>query len=273
LNTLTEQHQRWFTGKISKWSQFWNRLGFPEIPDLRGKKLLDLGSGLGGNSYAAAKSGASVTALEMDAEAHERSQQLISYADREIFDSINFINSSVEEFQEPSQFDYIICDEVFEHLLDFKQAVNRMAELLKDNGLLCSGWGPLWASPAGGHQLVLSLAFRKGLPSLTASPKSHSGPTVRLPYSHRLLTRKALDIYSREREIQHLSSIEDMGMNGFGVTQFWESLNNSNLRIERWIENAGEHPVYKILNVMAKFPGMRELATSNVYAVLKHKPK
>ncbi len=47
------------------------------MPDLSGKRVLDLGSGLGGNSVAAAKAGADVVAIEPDSRILEISAQLI----------------------------------------------------------------------------------------------------------------------------------------------------------------------------------------------------
>jgi SAM-dependent methyltransferase len=271
LPQIPEQHQRWFDGKTGKWPQFWRRLGYSEIPDLRGKTLLDAGAGLGANSFAAANSGAAVTALEPDSTSHMESKALIELRNVSNAVSIEFTNSSVEELKTSKQYDYIICDELFEHLIDFQIALDAMTELLEPNGRICSGWGPLWRSPTGGHQLVLALAFKKWLPRLTTKPNSFTGIRFRIPYSHRFLTHKALSIFANDRGLPVPTNIQEVGMNGLTLTEFRAMIESSELVIERWLENAGDHFAYKVLRQLSRLPRFRESATSNVYAVLRKK--
>jgi SAM-dependent methyltransferase len=266
---ITRQNQRWFAGKIAKWPQFWNRMGYTKVPQLVGRTLLDVGAGLGGNSYAAAKYGAIVTALEPDSLSHQLSKELILQRNSDIIGSIEFENTTVEEFDCPTKFDYIICDEVFEHLLDFESAINKMASLLTPGGVICSGWGPLWRSPIGGHELSLSLVFQKGLPKLTTKPNSFFGLRLRLLYSHRFWTNKGLEIYCRERNLPRTTSIQELGLNGMSVADFSELIDSSNLIIDRWSENVGNRFAYKILRVLCHLPGFHEAFSSNVYAVLR----
>jgi len=269
LPPVSEQHQRWFDGKAAKWPQFWQRLGYTEIPDLQGKTLLDVGSGLGANSFAAAKSGAIVTALEPDSASHLESQALIKLNSESIVKSVEFINGSVEDFAASKKYDYIICDEVFEHLMDFPGAIEAMIALLKPGGRLCSGWGPLWRSPTGGHHLVLTLAFRKWLPRLTTKPNSFTGLRIRLPYSHRIWTRKALAIFANDRGESVPANIQEVGMNGLKASEFRKFVESSDLVIERWTENAGDHIAYKTMRLLRRLPLFRESVTANVYAVLR----
>jgi SAM-dependent methyltransferase len=269
LTILTDQNRQWFHEKTANWEKFWTRLGYSEVPDLDGKRILDVGSGLGSNTYSCAMAGALVTSLEPDIGSHERSRQLIQEIAPSLIGSITFVNQSIEDYGDPEKFDYIICDEVFEHLLNFRTAIDKMAALLTPGGRLCSGWGPLWNSPTGGHQLTMSLAFSRGIPRFTTKPNSFSGTRIRIPYSHRLFAKLARNIYASDRNLSPANSCRELGMNGLPRSEYINILQSSDLVTDKWQENAGLHPVYKILRALASIPGLRESSTSSVFAVFR----
>ena len=269
MTILTDQNRQWFHEKTANWEKFWTRLGYSEVPDLDGKRILDVGSGLGGNTYSCAMAGALVTSLEPDLSSHERSRQLMQEAAPALINNITFVNQSLEDYIDSEKFDYIICDEVFEHLLNLSKAVDKMAALLTPRGRLCSGWGPLWNSPTGGHQLTMSLAFRRGIPRFTTKPNSFSGGRIRIPYSHILFAKLARNIYASDRNFPPTNSCRELGMNGLSRSEYIDILQSSDLVTAKWQENSGLHPAYKVLRIFASIPGLREAFTSNVFAVFR----
>jgi SAM-dependent methyltransferase len=268
LNLSPEKQRIWFAQKQSQWDRFWRRLGYSSPPDLTGKRLLDVGSGLGGNTAAAAKAGAKVVALEPDEEVHKVSISLVTKELGESSHGVEFVNSSVENYIDSEGFDYILCDELFEHLLEFSLALSAMSKLLRPGGKLVSGWGPLWHSPVGGHQLMLyaiptgpfGLARKLTLKSLSVG---QSGRQI-VPFSHRIFTKRALRLNG---ETADDASIQRVGMNGLEPREFRELVESSPLQIESWHENQGDHTAYKILRFLSSLPGGKKLFTSNVYGV------
>lgn len=233
---------------------------------------MDVGSGLGANSYAAAKSGAQVTALEPNSSSLQLSKELIVQYGSDIFQSIRFVNKTIEEFDDLNKFDFIVCDEAFEHLLDFPVALGKMAGLLRPNGRLVSGWGPIWHSPRGGHQLMLYAALHgshKIVLSLTLKSLIRGSSRKQLiPYSHRLLTGYALKLHRESIGNLAINTIQDVGLNGYSSREFRVAIEQSPLDIITWHENQGDNLKYRVLRVLSKIPGAKNLFTSNVYAVL-----
>jgi SAM-dependent methyltransferase len=272
LNLSPEKQNKWFAGKQSNWRRYWLRLGYTEPPDMTGKRLLDVGSGLGGNTAAAARAGAHVVALEPDAEVQQIATSLIKNDLGAFSSNVEFVTGSIENYRDFVGFDYILCDEVFEHLLDFSSALDAMYRLLRPNGRVVSGWGPLWHSPVGGHQLMLYMVPTGpfGLSRKLTLKSMSTGQTRRrlLPYSHRMFTGRALRLNNESTQGTEITTIQQAGMNGYDTQQFKEMIEKSPLNIVEWRENQGEHAAYKILRRLSRFPGCKNLFTSNIYAVL-----
>ena len=271
----TAQQQRWITWKISRWDRFWGRCGFSHVPDLSGKRVLDLGSGLGGNSVAAARSGASVVAMEPDNRILEISAQLINHRYPDAFDNIEFVNADTAGYESEYEFDYVICDEVFEHICDLAAALEQMARLISDDGKIISSWGPLWESPFGGHQLTMYLILKQsrfGLPGI--GPKSRAGDhkRIKIPYGHVIWTQRALRGLSIDGPTSAPETIQQVGLNGLKRNEFLRIIEASSLHPDYLVENAGTHPYYRIARAFHKVPPLRRVVTSNMSAVLSKTP-
>ncbi len=271
MNLSPEKQQIWFADKQSHWDQFWRRLGYSAPPDLAGKRLLDVGSGLGGNTAAAVRAGAQVVALEPDKDIYETAIPLVTSSLGGTANNVDFICASIENYSDSYGFDYILCDEVFEHLLDFPKALAAMAKLLRPGGKLVSGWGPLWRSAVGGHQLMLytvpagpfGLARKLTLKSLSTGQNRRRI----VPFSHRLFTKRALRLNSELAKTASINSIQQAGMNGLSPGEFRNIVESSPLEIDSWRENQGDHTAYKLFRILSKLPGGKNLFTSNVYGV------
>ena len=273
MNLSPEKQHVWFYGKQAKWKQYWLRLGYPAPPDLAGKRLLDVGAGLGGNSAAAVKAGATVISLEPDNEVQELAKSLLANDLGPNISNVEFVSGLIEEFSDSDGFDYILCDEVFEHLLDFPAALQAMTNLLRPGGRLVSGWGPLWHSPVGGHQLMLYFSLGgpgKLFPTLTLKSLAAGRRGRRIvPFSHRLFTGRALRLYSATENVPRLDSIQQVWMNGFSKNQFIKQINESQLKVISWNENQGDHSAYKVLRMLSKVPRAGNMFTSNIYGVFE----
>ena len=74
-----------------------------------------------------------------------------------------------------------MTNEVLEHVIDLGGCLQSLYDLLNPGGRLYAGWGPLWFSPTGGHQLTVKFG---GLP---------------LPWSHLIKPLGAAYVRATER--------------------------------------------------------------------------
>ena len=131
---------------------------FEYLPSCVGKDILDFGCGRGLMSLKLLEMGAKrVTGIDVD-------PLIIDYAKREIPKSVDrsrldFFTSKLENFREES-FDLIFSKDTLEHCLAPSDEVRELARLLRPGGKLILGFGPLWFSMFGDHQILkTSLGF------------------------------------------------------------------------------------------------------------------
>jgi 2-polyprenyl-3-methyl-5-hydroxy-6-metoxy-1,4-benzoquinol methylase len=96
--------------------------------DLRGKTLLDAGSGTGWFSERACQRGAKVTSLDVG-------EKLLAQVAKKC-DSERVVGDLLSLPFEPDRFDFVICSEVIEHTTDPERAVRELARVLKPGGVL-----------------------------------------------------------------------------------------------------------------------------------------
>lgn len=110
-------------------------------PDLRDKKILDVGCGGGILSEALAKAGGLITGIDLSESAIEiaKKHQNSSVQDNSNQNlNIDYQLSSVEDFAEkyPEGFDMITCMEMLEHVPDPASCIQACSKLIKPNGKL-----------------------------------------------------------------------------------------------------------------------------------------
>jgi O-antigen biosynthesis protein len=99
---------------------------------VKGKKVLDLGSGEGYGSYLLSKEADFVLGLDID-------EQSINHANgRYHRDNLQFVQGSFLEvpIKGQKEFDVVICFEALEHITEHHKLVSEVKRLLKDDGLL-----------------------------------------------------------------------------------------------------------------------------------------
>lgn len=118
------------------------------LPDLKGKKVLDLGCGYGINCIDFVKAGASeVTGIDI-------SKRMLEVAKTQnTDDKITYINMPLENLSElSSKYDLVYSSLCFHYIKDFKRLSADIFNLLNDNGiLLFSQEHPIVTASAGIH--------------------------------------------------------------------------------------------------------------------------
>jgi len=102
---------------------------------LRGKRVLDVGSGHGGALIAFAEQGAEVVGIEIDAARYQVGRQRL----RDLGLQAEFHQGDILDCGFTCQlgtFDVIVCQDVLEHVLDISQTIKTLCALLRHGGLL-----------------------------------------------------------------------------------------------------------------------------------------
>jgi SAM-dependent methyltransferase len=215
-----------------KWGAAWERFG--EHPRLEGLRFLDFGCGLGAFSVRAAEEGAHVVGLDIDADSLAGAKSIAERRYRDL--DITFAEIPIEQLT--GSFDVVMTNEVLEHVVDLAGCLEAVRSRLRPGGSFYAGWGPLWYSPTGGHQLTVKVG------------------KVPLPWSH--LVKPIARTQSRKHT---------WTFNYLRPTDYEEIVSASGLEIASWRVNPGRHPAYRVLRAAAKVAPTP--FTANVYAILR----
>src|SRR5882762_900253 len=106
-----------------------------QVTGLRGKRVLDVGSGYGGMLIAMAEQGASVTGIEIDPERARTGQLRL----KELQMEVPYFEGDICEqgiAERLGQFDVVICQDVLEHVMDPKSVIDSLCRMMKPGGVI-----------------------------------------------------------------------------------------------------------------------------------------
>lgn len=137
---------------------------FSLLPDLNGKRVLDLGCGFGEHCMHYINMGAAkVTGIDI-------SEKMLEVAQKENSDSgITYINMPIEDILQINEmFDVVISSLAFHYIEDFTGVVNSVYEMLNNGGTFvfsqehplctCHSGGDRWTKDNEGNKLYLNLS-------------------------------------------------------------------------------------------------------------------
>ena len=245
LAARMHMHSRNFEKGTYENPRFWRRLG--GAPDLRGKRVLDLGCGLGSLCvHVAALGAAEVVGVDLDEENIEFARQNVHRRFPELADRIHFMCQDVRTLEGP-QFDYVISKDAFEHILDLPSVLAAVVRLVKPGGRIFIALGPLYHSPLGDHG-------RLGL---------------RIPWGHVLIPERWLLAHLNARRGTHFRSVEELGLNKYTVQEFRAIFETCGAKIVFYKENHTERSIAKVVSLLRKVRWLECFLTWNIYCVLQ----
>lgn len=137
---------------------------FSMMPDLKGKKVLDLGCGFGEHCRQFVNRGAEkVVGIDI-------SEKMLEVAKVESYDpKITYLNMPMEDIAGlREQFDVVVSSLAFHYVEDFEGVIRNIHSLLKENGIFifsqenplctCHSCGNRWTRDENGNKLHLNLA-------------------------------------------------------------------------------------------------------------------
>lgn len=117
------------------------------LGSISGKRILDIGCGLGGKTAVYCEAGADVTGIDIDP---EHTEVAFRYARSKGLD-IGFVMGDAARLPfSPGTFDMVIANDSMEHFPDPEAALREMARVVGVEGLILVFFTP-WRSPLGSH--------------------------------------------------------------------------------------------------------------------------
>jgi 2-polyprenyl-3-methyl-5-hydroxy-6-metoxy-1,4-benzoquinol methylase len=120
-----------------------NQFILKRLGNLAGRRVLDIGCGLGESSVMFSLLGAEVTASDLSPEMVRFAEKLAEYHGVKITTAVG----AAEEIKvESESFDVVYCANTLHHLVNKQRFVERIQSLLKRGGIFCS-WDPVKYNP------------------------------------------------------------------------------------------------------------------------------
>ncbi|MCU0387504.1 MAG: class I SAM-dependent methyltransferase [Chitinophagaceae bacterium] len=224
-----------------------------------GSRVLEIGSGDGGNISAFLTLGCSVVGVELDPNLVEfTKQKLDSYISSEklVMLSKDIYDADIEN-DLGGKFDLIILKDVIEHIHDQPKLFRRMKEMLNERGMIFFGFPP-WQMPYGGHQQICRGTLTSKMPWYHLLPRS---------WYKRILEKN-------NEPVEVLMEIRDTGISIERFEKIAKDTGYQTVKKQLWLVN----PVYenkfgfrarRQLPILRSIPWLRNFFTTCAYYLLK----
>ena len=217
-------------------------------PDFKDKTILDFGCGHGALSlYAAKYKPKKIIGIDLDQNYIDFANQNLNTNFKEYKDVVEFKLLNINEWSPENKFDIIISKETFEHVLDLNLVLDSMYNLLKENGKVYSGFGPLYNFFNGDHGRTFSV----------------------LPWFHLLLPQSYMINRINKKNNSKIKSIKELGLNMYSLKDYMVLFNNSKFKIDYLRKNMSNNKFSLIFKFLSKFKFIEEYFTFNIFTILK----
>lgn len=225
--------------------RFWSRLGGK--PPLEGTHILDVGCGHGSLCIDLGLSGAiRVVGLDTNTRLIDFANENLKRNYAQLANVVEFKSTDLRAYDE-CVFDHIVSKDTFEHVIHLDEMLTDMKRCLKPGGRIYAGFGPLYKSPFGDHNLTRTL----------------------LPWGH-LLTRESKIIRRLNRnQKDKIDSIYDLGLNKMSLAEYRRVFYDSGLSIIRFRVNQSSNVMSKLFSLVRRIPPFEEYFSHNVYCILE----
>jgi ubiquinone/menaquinone biosynthesis C-methylase UbiE len=245
---------KYFEEQIIDSQKYWRRFG--GRPDFSGKIILEIGCGHGALSIDAAISGAQqVIGLDLISNRITFARRIVAERFPNIADKIEFHQLDVDNMTTlDGQVDVVISKDTFEHIMGIDRVLLSIRRLLKEGGLLITGFSPLYYSPFGDH----------GLHAI--------GQPIRLPWAHLILgDARVVAAYNKCHPGVECQSVYDLGLNKLKRRDFLQAFDQAGFTIVSETVNAveGASKLMPLLHLLSKVPGLEDYTTVSMYIIAR----
>jgi SAM-dependent methyltransferase len=244
LDAHRAEMRRYFDQTAAWNDKFWSRLG--GRPEMRGRRCLDMGCGIGSLAIDAALAGAHVVGVDPDETRIAYARETVVSDYPAIADRIEFRAARAEDLDDADDsFDIVMARDTFEHIHDLPSALAAAHRALRPGGRLYAGFGPLYRSPFGDHRLLRLWVPWAHLVLFSGIPNGRA-------YRRR---RREVDLVRRELNFMTLAELEAV----FAASEF---------EVEKIQVNVSSHPAMRVFSALRRIPLLHDYFTVNVYVTL-----
>lgn len=244
---LSEDELQYFNEQVNDSNpEYWRRLG---PINFSGKTVLDIGCGHGALSIHAAQQGAArVVGVDIDKVRIDFARRNIELNYPQFSGVISFVEGDLENVTE--SFDIAMSKDSFEHIDNLSAAMRVIAARLQANGILVTGFSPLYFSPFGDHG--------RYLPTRT-----------KIPWLPAILPEPLLFRLASRRRNQPISKASDVGLNKLTPAEFRNIISDQGWEVIAWDTNRGNKRGMRAMKSLARFGPLEKFFTVNIYAQLR----
>jgi len=222
-------------------------------------RVLEIGSGDGGNLSAFLTLGCTAVGVELDPNLVDfTSEKLASYIRQGKLTMLSkdIYDADIEQ-DLGGKFDLVILKDVIEHIHDQPKLFRRMKEMLNERGMIFFGFPP-WQMPYGGHQQICTGKLTSKMPWYHLLPRS--------------LYRRILE--KNKEPVEVLMEIRDTGISIEKFERIAKETGYQIVKRQLWLVN----PVYehkfgyrarRQLPILRSIPWLRNFFTTCAYYLLK----
>ena len=245
---------RYFEAQVIESEKYWRRLN--GRPDFSGKVVLEIGCGHGALSIDAAISGAQrVIGLDLMSSRIAFARRIVAEGYPNLANKIEFHHLDIENLTTlDGQVDIVISKDTFEHIMGIERVLLSIKRVLREGGLLITGFSPLYYSPFGDH----------GFHAI--------GQRIRLPWAHLILgDARVVAAYNKCHPEIECHSIYDLGLNKLKRRDYLKAFDKAGFVIVSETVNAleGASKLMPLLRLLNKVPGLEDYTTVNMYVVAR----
>jgi SAM-dependent methyltransferase len=247
-----EAYSRW----EHEWGREFARVYMEPAGDLRGRRMLDVGCGLGGKTVAYAEAGARVAGTDLSLEYAEQSE---AYAAAHRSGAAFFVSDAAVLPIPDGAFDTVVANDAMEHFAQPESALREMARVVRRGGAIWIFFTPHY-SPLG----------------------SHLYDYLYTPWCHLLFTRGQLQAAIRvvlarrapeqgneaiEQRVRRIMESYDRDLNHMSVRRFVRTVRaTAEVRISKLELRPAK---FALLKPLTYVPGLRELVSGFVVCRLE----
>ena len=232
-------------GKIEN-KKFWKRLG--SKPDFKNKKVLDFGCGHGSLTLDIAALGAQkVIGIDLEINLINFAKKNLDQNFPDLKDKVEFELIDLLTTDKFKDIDYIVSKDTFEHSLHLDKILEKFHQILKKDGRIFVGFGPLYNFYNGDHGRAEAI----------------------LPWFHIIIPEKILINRLNKKYKKNLKKIEDLGLSKYSFKDYIRLFRDSKFEITYFKTNFSDHPISVIFNLLSKIKILEEYFTYNIYSILK----
>jgi len=214
------------------------------------KTVVDLGCGYGCSCiYMAIHGARKVVGIDIDKRRLSFMNQKLASEFADLIDVVEFRNASEKV---DSKFDLVLSQDAFEHYEEPEEYIKHMKSLLKEDGFIVIGFGPLWKSPYGGH-----------INFMTKVPWAH----LIFPESVIMAERKR---FRPEENAKWFEQIRG-GLNKMTFRRYLKIIKGSGLEFVYFKTNVSRNTLGVLFNILRNIPFFQEYFTVGVYSILRIK--